>query len=143
MTPANIIKKAKSDGVMLTLSPHGTIKANGDGAAVNCWLAVIREHKAGIIEVMKAGTGDAAAVEQPKPDPFPDDRRTCNQCLNLRKLACSIAKPERGALVVANRGYRPVPDTLQRCEGYTPGAADDDRRPGRERWPALMQKGGG
>lgn len=66
-----------------------------------------------------------------------DDRRPCSQCLNLRGRVCSIAKPERGALVVANQGYQPVPDTLQRCLGYQPNATDNDQRPGGERWPGL------
>ena len=52
MTPATIIRAAQSDGVELALSPAGTIKATGDGAAVNRWLAVIREHKAEIIEAL-------------------------------------------------------------------------------------------
>lgn len=66
-----------------------------------------------------------------------DDRRTCQQCLNLRGRACGIAKPQAGALVVANVGYRPQPDTLHRCAGYLPNATDNDQRPGRERWPGL------
>lgn len=51
MTPETIIRKAKADGVRLALSPTGTIKATGDGVAVNRWLAVIRERKAEIIDV--------------------------------------------------------------------------------------------
>lgn len=135
MTPATIIREAQLEGVRLALSPTGNIKTTGDGAAVSRWLAVIREHKAEIIDALKVGTGDTAALL--KPDPFPDDRRTCSQCLNLRGRACIIAKPERGALVVANRGYRPAPDTLQRCAGYLPNTTDDDQRTGRERWPEL------
>lgn len=66
-----------------------------------------------------------------------DDRRQCTQCLNLRGRVCGIAKPERGALVVAIVGYRPQTDTLRRCAGYQPNATDNDQRPGRERWPGL------
>jgi hypothetical protein len=43
MTPAAIINEAMADGVSLTISPAGTIKATGDGAAVNRWLPAIRE----------------------------------------------------------------------------------------------------
>ncbi len=232
MNPATIIREAQSEGVRLALSPTGTIKATGDGAAVNRWLAVIREHKAEIIDVLKVGAGDKAtvsrwwlihypdrdpvevarcpeathaevlerypdavaaepfaptilhptapmtaedeaaiqawlklieetdpatiaevigqcrrdanardyftgrvAVELPEPAPFPDERRTCSQCLNLRGRVCTIAKP--GGLVSANQGYRPAPDTLQRCAGYLPNTTDDDQRKGCERWPAL------
>lgn len=52
MTPATIIRVAQADGVSLALSPSGTIKATGDGAAVNRWLAAIREQKAGIIDAL-------------------------------------------------------------------------------------------
>jgi hypothetical protein len=67
-----------------------------------------------------------------------DDRRRCTQCLNLRQGVCSVAKPERGALVVANRGYRPVP-LLLRCAGYSPKPGDTDQRPCAERWPGLQE----
>lgn len=65
MNPATIIRKAKADGVSLALSPAGTIKATGDGAAVNRWLAVIRGHKPGIIKALLesgASTGDLPAI---------------------------------------------------------------------------------
>ena len=235
MTPATIIREAQADGVSLTISPAGTIKATGDSAAVNRWLALIREHKAEIVEALKVGTGNPAtasrwwlihfpdrdplevaccpeathaeilerhpdavaaepftptmrqpsapltaeeetairawlalieetdpatiaevlsqcqrdadardyftgrAAELPKPDPFPDDRRTCDQCANLLARRCQAAK--RGE-IVASRNYEPIRDLPRRCEGYAPGPEDTDRRPGRERWPGLIQKGG-
>lgn len=54
MTPAAIIREAQAEGVNLALSPAGTIKVTGDAAAVNRWLAVIREHKSEIINVLGA-----------------------------------------------------------------------------------------
>ncbi len=75
----------------------------------------------------------------PEPDPFPDDRRTCNQCANLEGRRCLAAW--RGE-IVASRDYEPVRDILRRCEGYAPGADDPDTRPGRERWPELNQERG-
>lgn len=165
MTPAAIIREAQREGVNLTLSPVGAIKATGDGAVVNRWLPVIRERKAEIIDVLKAGAGDTAnalevacspdgpyaeileqhpdtiaVVEQPKPDPFPCDLCTCSQCANYRQRVCTVARPERGAQVIANRGYRPDPNRLLRCEGYAPLATEPDQRTGAERWPGLLQK---
>lgn len=52
MTPATIMHEAQADGVTLALSPAGTIKVTGDGAAVNRWLDAIRQHKAEIIEAL-------------------------------------------------------------------------------------------
>lgn len=66
-----------------------------------------------------------------------DDRRHCDQCMNLRRDICTIAEPKAGALVVANRGYRPVREPPRRCKGYAPGPDDPDRRTGAERWPFL------
>ncbi|MCX7165701.1 MAG: hypothetical protein NTV11_05445 [Rhodocyclales bacterium] len=62
MTPAAILKEAMADGVSLTISPAGTIKATGDGAAVSRWLPAIREHKAGIVEALKVGADGTATA---------------------------------------------------------------------------------
>jgi hypothetical protein len=64
MNPATIIREAQADGVKLALSPAGTIKVAGDGAAVNRWLAMIREHKAEIIDVLKVGAVDTATASR-------------------------------------------------------------------------------
>lgn len=53
MTPATIIKAAAAEGVTLALTPAATIKATGDGAAVNRWLPVIRQHKSGILAALQ------------------------------------------------------------------------------------------
>jgi hypothetical protein len=117
--------------------------------ATRAWLALIEEtDPATIAEVIGQCQRDAdardyftgrAAAELPKPDLFPDDRRTCDQCANLIARRCQAAK--RGE-IVASRNYEPIRDLPRRCEGYAPGADDPDRRHGRERWPGLIQKGG-
>jgi hypothetical protein len=117
--------------------------------AIRAWLALIEEtDPATIAEVIGQCQRDAdvrdyftgrAAAELLKPDPFPDDRRTCDQCANLIARRCQAAK--RGE-IVASRNYEPIRDLPRRCEGYAPGADDPDRRPGRERWQGLIQKGG-
>lgn len=67
-------------------------------------------------EVSKVGDGDT-----PKPDPYPDDRRTCDQCANLAGRRCLAAW--RGE-IVANRDYEPVRNIPRRCEGYAAGLND-------------------
>lgn len=118
-------------------------------AAIRAWLALIEEtDPATIAEVIDKCQLDVdardyftgrAAAELPKPDQFPDDRRTCDQCANLIARRCHAAK--RGE-IVASRDYEPIRDLPRRCEGYAPGADDPDRRHGRERWPGLIHKGG-
>ena len=68
-----------------------------------------------------------------------DDRRTCEQCGNLTGRGLCLAA--RRGEIVASRSYEPIRDLPRRCEGYTPGADDADRRPGPERWPGLILKG--
>ncbi len=131
--------------------PSAPLSAEAE-TAVRDWLALIEETDPAIIaevigqcerdaEALDYFTGRAAA-ELPKPEPFPDDRRTCSQCRNLRQRVCAIAKPEHGALVVANQGYRPAPARLWRCVGYAPLASDSDKRSGVQRWPGRIQKSG-
>ena len=117
--------------------------------AIRAWLALIEEtDPATIAEVIGQCQRDAdardyftgrAAAELPKPDPFPDDRRTCDQCANLIVRRCQAAK--RGE-IVASRNYEPIRDLLRRCEGYAPGVDDNDRRHGSERWPGLTDTKG-
>lgn len=49
MTAAAILHRAEAEGVSLTLTPAGTIKAIGNPEAVNRLLPVIRAHKAAIL----------------------------------------------------------------------------------------------
>ena len=82
---------------------------------------------------------EAEAVAWPSLITTDDQRRACGQCANLAGRRCLAAW--RGE-ILANRDYEPVRDIPRRCEGYAPGADDPDTRPGRERWPELIQKGG-
>lgn len=122
---------------------------SGEETAIRAWLALIEEtDPAAITEVIEQCQQKAeartyfterATAELPKPDPFPDDRRTCDQCANLIAQRCQAAK--RGE-IVASRNFEPIRDLPQRCEGYAPGAEDSDKRHGRARWPGLIQKRG-
>jgi hypothetical protein len=49
MNTAELIEQATAEGVILALSPSGTIKATGDQTAVNKWLPTIRDNKTGIL----------------------------------------------------------------------------------------------
>lgn len=66
-----------------------------------------------------------------------DDRIACTDCANLADdQRCRVARPVRGALVVAAYGYSPVM-IPKRCEGFMPLDGAADQRTGRERWPGL------
>jgi hypothetical protein len=127
---------------------HTTPMTVEEEQTIRAWLELIEETDLeAIAEVISKCHRDVsardyfsgrAAVELPKPDPFPDDRRTCSQCVNLIAQRCQAAK--RGA-IVASLNYEPICDLPRRCEGYAPGVDDPDRRHGRERWPELIQIG--
>ena len=53
MNTADILEHAFDDGVTMSLTPTGTIKMRGDGAAVNRWLPMIREHKPDILAALQ------------------------------------------------------------------------------------------
>jgi hypothetical protein len=117
--------------------------------AIRAWLLLIEETDPSVIgEVIAQCQQDAIArdyfsaralAELPKPSVFADDRRTCDQCTNLKGLRCQAAK--RGE-INASRNFEPIRDLPQRCEGYTPYGEDPDRRPGRERWSKRIHNGG-
>lgn len=78
-----------------------------------------------------------AAADALAAHPDQDDRRTCAQCLNFRRRDGACLAARRDELPNTARSYRPLPDTLRRCERYRPQADDVDPRPGYERWPGL------
>jgi hypothetical protein len=49
MSPAEIIERATEEGVLLALSPSGSISAKGDQAVIDRWLPEIKQSKAAII----------------------------------------------------------------------------------------------
>ncbi len=49
MSPAEIIERATEEGVLLTLSPSGSISAKGGQSAIDRWLPAIRQSKDAII----------------------------------------------------------------------------------------------
>lgn len=49
MSPADIIERASEEGVLLVLSPTGSISAKGDQSAVDRWLPAIKQNKAAVI----------------------------------------------------------------------------------------------
>lgn len=115
----------------------GTCAAAMDAAMVSPVLGIETEPQADSESLREVGADDTA--ELPKPDPFPDDRSTCDQCANLIAKRCQAAK--RGEIVASRNEI--IRDLPRRFEGYAPGADDPDRRHGRERWPGLTDTKGG
>jgi hypothetical protein len=49
MSPTEIIERATEEGVLLALSPSGSISAKSDPSAIDRWLPAIKQCKAAII----------------------------------------------------------------------------------------------
>jgi hypothetical protein len=56
MTPAEVIRTLRSEGVTLTIEDARELKVAGKGEVVKRWLTEIRAHKPGIIEALSSGT---------------------------------------------------------------------------------------
>ena len=61
-----------------------------------------------------------------------DERRTCQQCVNLTPRGMCLAA-HRGE-INASRSYSPLTTIPMRCKGYAPNSADRDKRSGMARW---------
>ncbi|NMM29168.1 MAG: hypothetical protein HHJ12_18305 [Glaciimonas sp.] len=114
--------------------------------AIRAWLAHIEETDLAIIaDVLDKCRADLNereillrwAEEVPRPVAIDDDRRRCDQCVNLTERGLCLAA--RRGEINATRIHEPVRDLLQRCVGYMPKATGTDQRPGRARWPGLIQ----
>jgi len=80
MTAAGIIQAAKAEGLIVTLSPGGSIKAIGEQSAVNRWRPTLKEHKAEIINLLTRQPGGM----QPTRPAFPE---WCNpHCESFHRL---------------------------------------------------------
>ncbi len=64
MTAAAIVRRAYEEGVNLTLTPAGTIKAVGEGQAVARWLTVLQKHRSEIVNLLRVRPSDSLAKAQ-------------------------------------------------------------------------------
>jgi post-segregation antitoxin (ccd killing protein) len=64
MTPATLLSAARADGVDLTLTAAGAIKAAGRQAAVARWLPEIRQHKPELLRLLAANDTEAAPARR-------------------------------------------------------------------------------
>jgi hypothetical protein len=101
-TPAAIIREAAANGVSLTLSPTGTIKAVGDQVAVTRWLPVLREHKPDIVKALAAPAVTEEAADA--------DRRGSSAMTTLALLQAA----EAASMAIRLGGRRARLGNLQR-----------------------------
>lgn len=139
---------------LVEVSPNiATVATAANDDVSRCWRVLFPDLALEVMFTPPASRAEVAALypgaelelyPEPSTLPDPDDRRTCEQCANLDRQRgrdgfrrCAAAR--RGELpAIGRRDYSPVVDRPMRCEGYAPRPDDHDRRPGRERWPGLM-----
>ena len=86
MTASAIIESATAEGVMVSLSPAGKIKVTGGRAALDRWQPLLKQYKAGIIELLSGEPG--GVVERP---PLP--HWCSSDCHHLRRLELDNLPP--------------------------------------------------
>ena len=69
MSPAEIIERATEEGVLLALSPSGSISARGNQSAIDRWLPAIRQSKAAIIAELQLERQRAKVLTMLRNDP--------------------------------------------------------------------------
>jgi len=69
MNAAEIIDGAKWEGVILALSPVGSITATGEQSAVDLWLPIIRDNKPGILRELQRERRRAKVLAMLAADP--------------------------------------------------------------------------
>lgn len=105
MTPTTIIQQAQADGVMLALSPAGTIKAVGNGEAVNRWLPVIREHKAELLDALRWTPEEREIVDwlrrigEPNPQVIRETLAKCRTRPDWRAAFLTLARDAHNGLI--------------------------------------------
>lgn len=118
-----------------------------DESAIHNWFDFIQETDSYVISEMiercrsDPGTRDyfiPRVRDLADTNPFPDDRRNCNQCMNLSSGGRCLAAL-RGE-IQTGKFYHPLDNCPRRCVGYRPKSDDPDQRTGRERWPNLNQQ---
>jgi len=93
MTPVEIYRAACAEGVVVTLSAAGTIKAAGEQSAVNRWRPALAEHKIEIIKLLAGHPGGPAATTRPALSNW------CrNDCLSLEAIDLPGEGPVPGCL---------------------------------------------
>ncbi len=87
MTPAMLIRRTRADGVLLALTPAGTLKVTGSEAAVRQWTPTLRSHRQALLDALQAALAQFqfGLVEQDIADGAPADelRRVNALCWHL------------------------------------------------------------
>lgn len=69
MSPTEIIERATEEGVLLALSPSGSISVKGDPSVIDRWLPVIQQSKAAIISELQLESRRAMVLAMLRDNP--------------------------------------------------------------------------
>ena len=54
MSAATLIREARAEGVLLSLTPAGTLKVTGNEAVVRCWAPTLRPHRRALLDALRS-----------------------------------------------------------------------------------------
>ena len=110
MTPAEVIRRASLDGVSLSVSPGGNVKASGNKEALARWLPLIRESKAGVVDLLAELTALVRLC---------GEHYSFTEAEHAEALQCALADPAAALtcfLALAGEIAAEWPPTLMRGE---------------------------
>ena len=120
MSAVALIQAASNDGLRLSLTPAGTIKAIGPRDALARWTLALREHKAELVEELSQGES-ANFVPQAPPAHNAEDVCACGQRAVLTVYEFGRSRMSRRACV----GRVAMRFTSKSCERGGAGAMSD------------------
>ena len=96
MTPATIIERAAACGVIVTLTPAGTVKTTGTKDAVARWVPTLRANRDAIVAALTKASNDPPAVSPADASPVwlihcPDRQPVAVHCWPPATLAEILA----------------------------------------------------
>ena len=84
MSALQVLEEAAADGVELSVTPSGTVKARGSQDAVKRWVPILREHKSELLAALTR-----AANGEPAPS-MPLRQATPSEVAELKRLIASV-----------------------------------------------------
>ncbi len=112
MNALAIIEAATAEGLVVDLAQNGSLKAIGEQKTVNRWRPLLKQHKAEIINLLKAKPGGAGEAARPTLPSWCNPRCDCYHRLELPEIGtvqwCCFEQDE-------THWRRDRIDTMQSC----------------------------
>ena len=90
MSTATLIQEARAEGVLLSLTPAGTLKVIGNEVAVHQWVPTLRPHRQALLDALRSAISafkfDLVEQESAEITSAEELRRTNNVCWHFMQV---------------------------------------------------------